>query len=185
MDYYAEELIRLGKQVDKFTNSAVVDAFFAKASFIHKVLSESPLHVICRLRDDAVVRYLYDGPQKANGRRREYGANVNWKTIDKKYFKLVYEDEKVRVWDAKVNYSAFKRTIRVAYVEYLKSNEAKETKETKKNKETKEIKETKEKTKETKENKKTKKSKQSNESDVECYKIYFSTDLNLPAFRIV
>jgi hypothetical protein len=71
LDYYAEELIRLGKPVDQFTNDAVVDAFFAKASLIHKVLSESPLHLICRLRDDAVVRYLDDGPQKANGRRRE------------------------------------------------------------------------------------------------------------------
>jgi hypothetical protein len=157
LDYYAEELIRLGKRVEKYTNYAVVDAFFAKAPFINRVLAESHLHVICRLRDDAVVRYLYDGPQKPNGRRREYGANINWKKIDKQCFKLVYEDEKCRIWDAKVNYSAFKRNIRVAYVEYLKPKEA-STEET---------------------------TDQPTEPIVECYKIYFATDLNLPAFMIV
>lgn len=157
LDYYATELIRLSKKVTQFTTYAVVDAFFAKEPFITQVLLGSSLHLICRLRDDAVVRYLYDGPQKRNGRRREYGSNVDWKQIDKQCFKLVYEDKKLRIWDAKVNYSAFKRNIRVAYVEYLKPEEPSAEEPTD----------------------------QPTEPIVESYKIYFSTDLNLPAFMIV
>jgi DDE superfamily endonuclease len=119
LEYYADLVVKMGKEVHEETNYLVVDAYFAKKQFIETIVSQTSLEVICRLRSDSKLKYLYDGPQKGRGRPRLYNGSVDVKCIDRNYFNLLHADDALLIWDAKVYSIAFKRIIRVAYVEYL------------------------------------------------------------------
>jgi hypothetical protein len=143
LGYYANLCKEMGEKVQDMTIYLVVDAYFSKKVFIDIVTQDNTIGVISRLRQDAKLRYLYNGPKNDVGRPKLYDGYVDLKKIDNKHFKLVHEDKELRIWDAVVNYSAFERNIRLAYVEFL--DEA---------------------------------------GKVKSYQLFFSTDLNLPAFMI-
>ncbi|HRK26095.1 MAG TPA: hypothetical protein PK239_02275 [Chitinophagales bacterium] len=79
----------------------VVDAFFAKKEFIEPILQKSPLQVVCCLRSDANLRYLYDAEKKCGrGRPKQYGDKTDLKNPDMSKFKCVYDDETITIYDA-------------------------------------------------------------------------------------
>lgn len=127
----------------KLSNYLVVDAYFTKKDFIQAILKRTGLSVIGRLRDDANLRYLYEGEQKGGkGRPKQYDGKVNWKKLDLSRFKKVYDDESCCIYDAILYAPFLKEKLRIAYVVY-KNKQGKQTQ-----------------------------------------KIYFSTDIALPAWMI-
>jgi hypothetical protein len=120
-----------------------LDGYFAKKEIITRL--QAHLQVISRLRSHANCAYLYQGPPSAGkGAPRKYAGKINWQAPDLSYFTLHYQDQTLRVYDAKVYCRFLKQTIRVAYCQSIKEL-----------------------------------------GKVSQYKIYFSTDLNLPAFMIL
>jgi hypothetical protein len=65
-------------QISKYV---VVDAYFAKESFINK-LTEHDFEVVTRLRDDSNLMYLYEGEKsKDKVRPRKYDGKIAFKNL--------------------------------------------------------------------------------------------------------
>ena len=98
-----------------------MDGYFSKKKFVNQITESTDLEIICKLRNDANLRYLYKGPKKTGrGRPKKYAGKVNTKNIDKRRFELVVENQNEKIYQAKLYSWSLKRIINVAYVEFLK-----------------------------------------------------------------
>lgn len=97
------------------------DAYFAKKSWVDGLV-ELKFHVVTRLRQDANLRYLYSGPQKPLGRRKQYDGKVDCQKIDKRRLRLFQQDEHARYYSAVVYAVALQRVVRIVYIESQKIN---------------------------------------------------------------
>jgi len=83
-DHYCELILARKDQLRGLSRYLVVDGFFAKQKFILPVLGHTDLDIICMLRKDADLRYLYQGPQpRRSGRKKQYDGKVNLKALDR------------------------------------------------------------------------------------------------------
>lgn len=120
MDHYAQAILWSKEHGENLSSYIALDAYFAKAGFINRILEQSRLHVISRLRTDADLRYLYKGPhKKGRGAPRKYDGKVDVNNPDLDHFELAYQDEEIRIYSAVVNCKFLKRNIRLAYTQLL------------------------------------------------------------------
>jgi hypothetical protein len=141
--HYANTVISQKVILVQFSNYLAVDSYFVKEKFINPILEQTDLHIISRLRSDANLKYLFYGTQsEGRGAPRKYTTKIDLKNVDFEYFKLAYEDENIKIYDAVVFCVFLKRNIRVAYTQFMKDGK------------------------------------------VSSIKLYFSTDLALPAIFI-
>ena len=119
-DHYAQSILYSKDTLEKFSKYLTVDAYFGKKDFIDRILKQSKLDVITRLRCDANCKYLYNGPaRQGRGAPKKYDGKVDWIQPDLKYFKLTYQDESVKVYDSILYCVFLKPKIRVAFCQYL------------------------------------------------------------------
>ena len=127
LDNYASTLIARHEQLEGFSRYLCVDGYFSKKNFVDRMKSETSLDVISKLRKDAKLQYLYDGPQRGGrGRPRKYDGDVNLNKLNFEYFKIAHEDEEALIYEAIVWAKALKRKIKLTYVKY-KSKDGKIT----------------------------------------------------------
>lgn len=127
--HYSKTVISQKAILAQFSPYLAVDSYFVKEKFIAPILDQTSLHIISRLRSDANLKYLYYGPQSlGRGARRKYTTKINLKDIDFEYFKLAYEDEGIKIYDATVFCVFLKRNIRVAYTQFIKDGKITSTK---------------------------------------------------------
>lgn len=120
MDHYAQAVLWSKEQGEQLSSYIALDAYFAKAGFINRMLEQSSLQIISRLRTDADLRYLYKGPRKkGRGAPRKYDGKIDVDNPDIERFELAYQDEEIRIYSAVVNYKFLKRNIRLAYSQFL------------------------------------------------------------------
>jgi len=122
VDHYAQVLIDRKDELQKISSKLVVDGYFAKRKFINAIINNTQMEVICRLRDDANLQYLYKGVQGGRGRPKKYDGKVNVKKIDKRRAKLIEPNEQYRIYELAVYSVGLKRNIQLCYVEFLKEN---------------------------------------------------------------
>ncbi len=123
LDHYAQVVIWQAAASQSLSAYLSVDAYFAKGSFINRILQQTNLHIISLLRQDARLRYRYNGPQGAGrGRPRQYAGPIDFTQPDFDQFTLSYQDAELRIYSAVVNCPFLKRDIKLAYTQYL--NEA-------------------------------------------------------------
>jgi hypothetical protein len=91
----------------------VTDGYYSKKKFTDGVV-DIGLHQIGKLRHDANLRYLYQGPQKPRGRRRQYDGKVQFDDLSR--LKWIREMEGVHIYTTVVHSVGLKRTIRIAYL---------------------------------------------------------------------
>jgi hypothetical protein len=63
----------------------VLDGHFGNNNVMQMVRQRLGLHLISKLRHDSALYFLYDGPQKARGRKRIYGAQIDYQDIPTRY----------------------------------------------------------------------------------------------------
>lgn len=120
VDHYAEYVIRQAPSAQELSKILVVDGYFAKKKFLDPVNEQTSFEIICRLRDDADLRYLVNrGKKTGRGRPKKYDGKVDTKSIDKRRIKLGYEDEQMRIYEGVVYSWGLKRKIKIAYCEFL------------------------------------------------------------------
>lgn len=120
MDHYAQAILWSKEHGENLSGYIALDAYFAKAGFINRILEQSRLQVIWRLRTDADLRYLYKGAhKKGRGAPRKYDGKVAVDNPDLDHFELAYRDEGIRIYSAVVNCKFLKRNIRLAYTQLL------------------------------------------------------------------
>lgn len=114
VDSYLEHLRRDSKALLGCSiRYLVADSFYAKVKFVSGVV-ELKLQLISKLRQDADLRWLYEGPQKPKGRPRLYDGKVSFDDLSR--FKFVGEIEEQRIYTAIVNSPTLKQAIRIVYI---------------------------------------------------------------------
>jgi hypothetical protein len=119
IDFYLSHVKRaISKLLELSVKYMTVDALFAKEKYINGVVALG-LHVISKLRRDARFRRLYQGPQKARGRKKKF--DTGRVKIDDFKDSVVTEvtnekNEKIELRSCVVHSVSLKRTIKVVLV---------------------------------------------------------------------
>jgi hypothetical protein len=122
MAFYIAFIKQYAVELRQMSNYIVVDAFFSKHDFISEI-TDQQLHVITRLRDDAALWYLYEGPKKqGRGRPIKYAGKVLLKEPHLQYFTLVQDTSTHRAYQAVVFSKSLKVKLKVLLVHNLKAD---------------------------------------------------------------
>lgn len=116
--HYLDLIVQRATELKQIADYLVVDAYFAKETFVSGLLETTSLHLISRLRCDANMQYLYQGEQrKGRGRPKTYDGKVDWKNINLKHFSLIITEPTHSLYEAILYSKAFKRNVKVAYLQ--------------------------------------------------------------------
>ena len=120
MGFYCGLLRQQAPDLLKMSQYIGVDAFFSKKSFVDTAI-ENGLHVITRLRDDAVMHYT-PPPKKEGqmGRPKKYGDRFSARNPDTEQLRCIAESEEQRIYGGIVYVKSLKRLVKVAIVHDLK-----------------------------------------------------------------
>lgn len=111
--YYKDQLIAQKPDLQDVSTIVAVDAYFSKFTFVDPVC-EAGYHVVSRLRDDARLRYLYNGPQRqGRGAPRKYAGYVDVRNPDLAHFTLFHKDKESIGFEGIVNVEAMKRSVKL------------------------------------------------------------------------
>jgi len=126
VDHYAKVILdKLSVIQSLHIRYVAVDAFFSKKRFIDAITSQSPLEIIGRLRNDANLRYSFNGKQKSGrGRKRKYADKVDVENIDRRKIRFCFEEaEEIDIFSGIVYSVSFKQMIRIVYIQNYDQNE--------------------------------------------------------------
>ena len=119
VDFYAYHLRRDAAHLPDEVKYVAVDGYYSKIKFVTAV-REVDLHPIGKLRHDANLRYLYEGPQKKQGRKRQYDGKIKFDDLTR--FEYVTEIEQdIHLYTLEVNSVNLKCNIRLVYVLNLRN----------------------------------------------------------------
>lgn len=129
LEHYADVLIERQNTLLQFSDLLAVDAYFSKCSFVDRILQKSKFNIISRLRDDAVMYYLYTGtPTGKRGRPQLYGDKIDPKNPNQQYLTLCYEDPEIKVFSGVIYVKSLKRKVKISIAHYLDSTKIKAVK---------------------------------------------------------
>ncbi len=116
--YYGDLVLEKAADLKKISDFLVCDAYFSRNPFVEKV-RQSGLHLISRLRDGAVMRYPYLGPQKeGRGRNKTFAGRVNVRQLDEQHFTpCAVGTEGEKAFEAKVYVNSWKCWAKVVVVQ--------------------------------------------------------------------
>lgn len=125
LEHDAQVIIDRKEALQAFSCFLAVDAYFSKQPFVDKILEQTPFELVSKLRNDARLRYLYQGEDKqGRGRPKVYDGKLQTKQLDLKHFTRTAVDEKVNLYQAIVYCDAFKRKINLVVVETLSTDKS-------------------------------------------------------------
>lgn len=93
------------------------DGAYARTEFIEAVRAKER-HLVTRLRCDANLRYLFQGPwPQRKGRKKRYDGKVDLRDVSRMEFVgTIDENEDIELYTARVNSPHMKQDFRIAYV---------------------------------------------------------------------
>ncbi len=122
MGFYCTLLRKQAPDLLKMSRYLAVDAFFSKKSFVDAAC-ESGLHVITRLRDDAV---LHHAPPPKNegqkGRPKKYGDRFSARNPQSEQLPCIAEKQEQRIYGGVAYVRSLKRLVKIAIVHALKED---------------------------------------------------------------
>ena len=113
MDFYAHHLRRDAAYLPTEVKYLAVDGYYTKVKFIQAV-ADVGLYVVGKLRHDANLRYLYDGPQKQLGARRKYEGQLSFDDLSRFAYRGEV-DKDIHLYTIGVNRVSLKCHIRLVY----------------------------------------------------------------------
>lgn len=115
MDEYLKHLQQDASALPVGVRYVLADGYYSKFKFINGV-RKLDLHLISKLRHDAHLRWLYNGPQKPRGRPKQYDGKVHFQLHKENRLEKMGEIEGTVLYTAVVNSVRFKQNIRIAYL---------------------------------------------------------------------
>lgn len=116
-DWYIGLVTKVAKRHPNLSRYLCADAFFSRKPFVDG-LSKLGIHLISRLRDDAVLFYPFLGdPTGKPGRPTKYEGKVKLNEMDINHFTLIQETDDCRVFSAIVWVKAFNRKVALVVCE--------------------------------------------------------------------
>lgn len=120
--YYADLLVKDAFNLLTVCKYVAVDAYFSKKSFIDSV-SQTGLHLITRLRDDAVMYYAYTGPKRTGrGRKRQFNGKIDAKNLDLSQFRACIQEQTWTAFEGIAYGKALKRWIKTVIVQHYNTD---------------------------------------------------------------
>jgi hypothetical protein len=116
MDFYVEQLTRIVTQHDlRHLRYVITDGYYSKKKFLDGVRALG-MHQIGKLRADAHVRYLYNGPKRSGpGRPKTYDGKVHWAERSR-FEPLDVGEEHLVLYHQVVNHVQFKCDLHVLLI---------------------------------------------------------------------
>jgi IS4 transposase len=111
MDFYLRHLKEVRKNIPQAVRYGVFDGAFARKKFVSGV-RELGLHVVSKLRSDANLRYLYQGPQQKRGRRKLYEGKVLFNDLSR-WQSLGPVAEHLHLYTVRAHHVSLQRVVRV------------------------------------------------------------------------
>lgn len=113
MDFYISLLRKQAKNLLKVSHMLCVDAYFSKYNYV-KAATGCGFTLVSRLRNDAVLRYLYTGSSTGKkGRPKTYDGLVDKHPLRKDVFECFVTDQDLIAYQGVVYIKALKITARV------------------------------------------------------------------------
>ena len=116
IDAYLEQLrgVVLGHQLQHL-RYVITDGYYSKRKFLDGVRALG-MHQIGKLRHDANLRYLYQGPRRPGpGRPKTYDGKVQWDDLSR-FERLPSDDDTVVLYHQVLNHVHLRRNLRVVLV---------------------------------------------------------------------
>ena len=122
MDVSLDQLSRVVTTHDlRFLRYVVTDGAYSKQKFVAGVRALE-LHQIGKLRADAHLRYLYQGPKRPGpGRQKTYDGKGNWSDLSR-FERLDTEDEHIVLYHQGLNHVQLKRDLQGVVVVHTQRN---------------------------------------------------------------
>jgi hypothetical protein len=122
MDGYLDQLTRVVTAQDlSRLRYVVADGAYSKQKFVTGVCALG-LHQIGKLRADANLRYLYQGPQRPGPSRHQiYDGKVHWSDVAR-FARLEIEDEHIVLYHQVLNHVQLPRNLQVVVVRHTRSS---------------------------------------------------------------
>jgi hypothetical protein len=116
MDVYLDQLSRVVKTHDlSFLRYVITDGAYSKQKFVSGVL-DLGMHQIGKLRADANLRYLYQGPKRpGRGRQKTYDGKVHFNDLSR-FECLDTEEDHIVLYHQVLNHVQLKRNLQVVIV---------------------------------------------------------------------
>jgi hypothetical protein len=116
IDVYLDQLRRVVKTHDlNFLRYVVSDGAYSKQKFVSGV-RDLGLHQIGKLRADANLRYLYQGPKRpGRGRQKTYDGKVHFNDLSR-FERLDTKDDYIVLYHQVLNHVQLKRNLKVVVV---------------------------------------------------------------------
>lgn len=112
--HYASLVAKNAEIFKSISKYLVADAYFSKKTFLDTILGIN-MHFISRLRDDSVLKYIFNGePTRKKGRPKKFEGRIDVKNLDTTYFDKVVCNDELCIYSAVVYSKAFKRNIKLA-----------------------------------------------------------------------
>jgi hypothetical protein len=117
VDAYLHHLRAVREDLPVQVRHVAVDGAFTRRKFVDGVCALE-LEVVGKLRHDANLRYLYEGPQKPRGRPRQYDGKVCWSDLDWTHWHCEGEVEPgVQLYSAVLFHVTLCRLVQVALLQ--------------------------------------------------------------------
>lgn len=117
LDAYLAQLRRVveGHQLQQQLKYVITDGYYSKVKFLNGVITLG-LQQIGKLRGDADMRYLYDGPKRPGaGRQKQFDGQVDWSDLAR-FTRIETDQDGVVVYQQGLNHKRFKRTLNIVVV---------------------------------------------------------------------
>jgi hypothetical protein len=111
---YLEQLKTTRSHLPAAVKYLVADSFYSKKSVVDGVVALD-LHLVCKLRIDADLRYCYTGEQKPKGAPRKYDGKVDLNDLSRLELSSELADG-TKIYSQVVWHVSLKRKIRVIYL---------------------------------------------------------------------
>lgn len=126
LEHYADLLIERKDSLLQFSDLLAIDAYFSKRPFVDRVLEKSTFKLISRLRDDAVMYYLYTGlPTGKRGRPQLYDGKIDPRNPKDNYLSICHQDAEIKIFSGVVYVKSLDRKVKIAIAHYLEANTGK------------------------------------------------------------
>lgn len=103
LEHYADVLIERQELLLQSSDLLVFDLYFSKYSFVDRILDKSTFKLISRLRDNAVMYYLYKGsPPGKRGRPQLYDGKIAPHNPNQHYLPVCHQDSEIKIFSAEV-----------------------------------------------------------------------------------
>lgn len=94
-----------------------LDGHFGNNNALQMVL-QCGLHLVSKLRSDAALYFLYEGPQKETGPRRKYGSKVDYQNIPEKYLESRKTEDGIltSIYQSQMLHKSFAQVLNVVII---------------------------------------------------------------------